>query len=106
LSFRNYNADLANVYLDFQDITVALAVLAKMSNYFLNIKLLIKLIPANVVKHHGLLNAKLFILYTGIFILFKGRIELVPQKRVSVLDAILLKAVQPIIEAAYKKHNN
>jgi hypothetical protein len=83
-----------------------LLLLAKMSNYFLNIKLLIKLIPSNVVKHHELLNAKLFIFYTGIFILFKGRIELVPQKRVSVLDAILLKAVKPIIEAAYKKLNN
>ncbi len=61
-----------------------LLLLAKMSNYYLNIKLLIKLIPSIVVKHHGLLNAKLFIF----------------------LDAILLKAVQPIIEAAYKKHNN
>jgi len=30
LSFRNYNADLANVFLGFQEITVALAVLAKM----------------------------------------------------------------------------
>jgi len=62
LSFRNYNADLANVFLGFQEITVALAVLAKMM--FLYKTMLPIFILSNVVKHHRFLNAELFIFYT------------------------------------------
>jgi hypothetical protein len=60
-----------------------LLLLAKMSIILLNNNCSIKLISSNVVKQHGLLNAKLFIF----------------------LDAILLKAVQPTKGATYKKHN-